>query len=129
MKKLHDIDGRGTSGETACIWGMLRKFHAVSPDGFPEDPAKDARYKAEGVFTKAELLDEIVRMEKVLGPDAESECRTVFCHNDALLENIVVDCGSDKVSFIDYEYGDTNYREYDIANHFGKTLSQSQFSF
>ena len=24
------------------------------------------------------------------------------------------------VAFIDYEYGDTNYREYDIANHFGK---------
>ena len=124
MKKLHDIDGRGISGETPCIWAMLRKFHAVSPDGFPEDPAKDARYKAEGVFTKAELLDEIVRMEKVLGPDAETECHAVFCHNDALLENIVVDCSqSDKVSFIDYEYGDTNYREYDIANHFGKTLS------
>ena len=25
-----------------------------------------------------------------------------------------------KISFIDYEYGDYNYREYDIANHFNE---------
>ena len=25
-----------------------------------------------------------------------------------------------KVSFIDYEYGDLNYREYDISNHFNE---------
>ena len=25
-----------------------------------------------------------------------------------------------KVNFIDYEYGDYNYREYDIANHFNE---------
>ena len=25
-----------------------------------------------------------------------------------------------KINFIDYEYGDYNYREYDIANHFNE---------
>ena len=25
-----------------------------------------------------------------------------------------------KINFIDYEYGDNNYREYDIANHFNE---------
>lgn len=54
----------------------------------------------------------------MLRRDAEEKCKSVFCHNDALLENIIVD--GDKVSFIDYEYGDRNYREYDIANHFGE---------
>ena len=116
MKRLHDIESGGSSKE-ACLWNVLKKFHAVSPDGFPEDPAKDARYRAE-VPSKADLLGEILRMEKLLRPVAEEKCRTVFCHNDALLENIVVN--GDKVSFIDYEYGDTNYREFDIANHFGK---------
>ena len=29
-------------------------------------------------------------------------------------------CRGQKVSFIDYEYGDFNYREYDISNHFNE---------
>ena len=75
------------------------------------------RYKSK-VLSKDQLLDEIVRMEKLLRPDADEKCRMVFCHNDALLENIVVN--GDIVNFIDYEYGDTNYREIDIAGHFGE---------
>jgi len=116
MRTLHEIPVEGASQE-ASIWKILRKFHALSPDGFPEDPDKDQRYKSK-VLSKDQLLDEIVRMEKLLRPDADEKCRMVFCHNDALLENIVVN--GDIVNFIDYEYGDTNYREIDIAGHFGE---------
>lgn len=51
MKRLHDIELEGGPQQEACIWSLLRKFHDVSPDGFPEDPEKDAKYKAE-VFSK-----------------------------------------------------------------------------
>lgn len=48
----------------------------------------------------------------------------VFCHNDLLLTNILVQCekavgGSPvSVAFIDYEYAMFNYQAFDIANHF-----------
>ena len=77
---------------------MLRKFHAVSPDGFPEDPDKDARYKRE-VFSKDQLSEEINKMEKALKDEADKSGKVVFCHNDALLGNIVIGDGN-QVSFI-----------------------------
>ena len=40
----------------------------------------------------------------------------VFCHNDVLLANVVIQ--EDNVNFIDLEYGAANYAAYDIANHF-----------
>ena len=43
-----------------------------------------------------------------------------FCHNDLLLANIIHNQKSDTVSFIDYEYGGTNYRSFDIGNHFNE---------
>jgi ethanolamine kinase len=42
----------------------------------------------------------------------------VFCHNDLLAANIIYNATTDKVAFIDFEYGDYNYRGFDIANHF-----------
>jgi ethanolamine kinase len=42
----------------------------------------------------------------------------VFCHNDLLSANIILDEKENSVSFIDYEYGSYNYRTFDIANHF-----------
>ena len=42
----------------------------------------------------------------------------VFCHNDLLAANIIYNQADDTVSFIDFEYGNYNYRGFDIANHF-----------
>ena len=42
----------------------------------------------------------------------------VFCHNDALLANIVVKKKTEEVIFIDMEYGGPSYAAFDIANHF-----------
>ena len=67
--------------------------------------------------------------------------KSVFSHNDLLLQNIVVTenqglillakpnfemchlralCLLDRAFFIDYEYGAFNYEAYDIANHFNE---------
>ena len=37
--------------------------------------------------------------------------------------------GSSKVSFIDYEYGDYNYQECDIANHFDEMAGVEDMDF
>ena len=42
----------------------------------------------------------------------------VFCHNDLLSGNLVYDKVKNRVVFIDYEYGCSSYRGFDIANHF-----------
>jgi len=61
-------------------------------------------------------------MESLLGN--LNGTKVVFAHNDLLLGNILTHTKNQeqslKVNFIDYEYGDYNYREYDIANHFNE---------
>jgi len=42
----------------------------------------------------------------------------VFCHNDLLPGNVILDPSGTKVSFIDYEYSSFNPFYFDIANHF-----------
>ena len=49
----------------------------------------------------------------------------VFTHNDLLLANIVID--GDKVSFIDYEYGDYNYQVYLSPNKFWIETTKDNF--
>lgn len=47
--------------------------------------------------------------------------KVVFCHNDLLCGNILYDHdenGVCSVNFIDFEYGNYNYRSFDIGNHF-----------
>lgn len=44
----------------------------------------------------------------------------MFCHNDLLLANVVVNDSGDDVTFIDYEYAADSYQAYDIANHFNE---------
>ena len=41
-----------------------------------------------------------------------------FCHNDVLCGNVMKK--GNKVVLIDFEYGGTNYRGFDIANHFNE---------
>ena len=44
----------------------------------------------------------------------------VFCHNDVLLDNIIVTPDGDSVRLIDFEYGGFNYQAFDIGNHFNE---------
>ena len=73
-----------------CIWRILRKFQKLSPDGFPNLPEKDARYRAQIPYTKLQLVDEIDKMENLLGENSVNDAEVVFAHNDLLLGNIVV---------------------------------------
>ena len=71
----------------ACIWDILRKFHDLSPDGFPEQPEKHTRYQEKIPYSKAGLLKEINKMEALLGN--LNGTKVVFAHNDLLLGNIL----------------------------------------
>ncbi len=45
------------------------------------------------------------------------------------MANIVVNKDTGKVSFIDYEYGDYNYQEADVANHFDEMAGVEEMNF
>ena len=88
------------------MWDLLRKFHKLCPEGFPEDLSKDAKLKALPL-NKEQIGEEIQEMKRVLA--SCSGAQLVFAHNDLLLGNIIVnDLGETKL--IDYEYAGVNYR-------------------
>lgn len=53
-------------------------------------------------------------------PGAAAAVRPVLAHNDLLSGNVLVHEGTGEIRFIDYEYGDTGYAGFDVANHFGE---------
>lgn len=60
--------------------------------------------------------DELTKLQAAIPADSA----VAFCHNDLLAGNIMLDPASGAVTFIDFEYGGTNYRGFDIANHFNE---------
>ena len=113
VARMHRDASEGSEKAEACIWKKIGQFLELSPDEFP-NAEMNARYK-ENVFSKAQRKAEIdelrVVLEKLGSP-------IVFCHNDLLLANIVVQQPANRIQFIDYEYGDFNYQAFDIADHF-----------
>ena len=83
-----------------CMWNKLRMFL----DQYP-DTLKDARLQNHPLISKEKLTKEVQMLQDKLSGVPSP---IVFTHNDLLLANIVID--GDKVSFIDYEYGDYNYQ-------------------
>merc|ERR1719309_1835047 len=102
MARLHNID---IGSQAPSLWDRLGHFIDVSPDRFT-DTAKQERFEKE-YLTKPQLREEAAKLKALL-PSCCSP--VVFCHNDALLANIVLD--GDKVSFIDLEYGAPSYAAY-----------------
>ena len=103
LSRLSLLPGEASS---PCLWPRIRQFIHIS------DPSCRPRLATE-FLTKQQLLEEVDRLQEEL---AGAEDAVVFCHNDVLLANVVIQ--DDNVNFIDLEYGAANYAAYDIANHF-----------
>ena len=50
----------------------------------------------------------------------------VFCHNDVLAGNVMLDQRTGRVTLIDFEYGGINHRGADIANHWNEWAGGTQ---
>ena len=69
--------------------------------------------------SKQELLTIAEDLEEKLRRTEKDD--VVFCHNDALLANVVIqeeNFSENVINFIDLEYGAPNFAAFDIANHF-----------
>ena len=106
------------------LWRTLRSWHATA---FGLDGALAAFCAADpacgGVLARhASIFDGpflLKCLEALEGraPPADGPA-VVFCHNDLLSGNLMVDDATGEVRVIDLEYGGLNYAAFDIANHF-----------
>lgn len=117
MAKMHKLVDLGPDvPKNPCMWKKLHMFL----DQFPTN-LQDPRL----TFTKEKLTKEVKILEEKL---ACKKSPIVFTHNDLLLANIVIS-NEGQIFFIDYEYGDYNYQECDIANHFDEMAGVENMDF
>uniref|UniRef100_F1L258 ethanolamine kinase n=1 Tax=Ascaris suum TaxID=6253 RepID=F1L258_ASCSU len=89
---------------------FLRNFSARF-----ESSSKQQKFDAFFLENDISLRSDYAKLQQLINA---LKTRIVFCHNDLLIQNILYDSSTGKVSFIDYEYAGFNYQGFDIANHF-----------
>ena len=104
MAKMHSVQ---LEKKKVLLWDRMEHFISCC------NPDSDRLVK-EGM-TKDRLRGELNMLRGLL---ENCSSPVVFCHNDALLANIVVKKKTEEVIFIDMEYGGPSYAAFDIANHF-----------
>jgi len=105
MAQLHTVPIRSSQ---PVMWDRLDQFIRVCNPGLSERLVG-------GWASREELYQEARLLRSHL---ETSDSPVVFCHNDALLANIIIQPKHNEVAFIDLEYGAPNYAAFDIANHF-----------
>ena len=113
MAKIHNI--YIDPNAEAAVWPQMTKLLNLMPRKFA-DSERDSKFKE--VFPHVSELSRRVDELKALLAGAPQPI--VLCHNDVLLENIVLSRNGEQAHFIDYEYAGPNCSAYDIANHFNE---------
>jgi len=116
MARMHKLP---LTAEEASKEPMLKtktlRFLELIPDTF-SDPEKHQRV-IDKLPSKAKLREEF---NELYGALVKTNSPILFCHNDLLLGNVVYTEERNKVTFIDYEYAETNFQAFDIGNHFAE---------
>ncbi|XP_026820062.1 ethanolamine kinase [Rhopalosiphum maidis] len=125
MARFHRLGTNGISARDGTIkselWNKMEQFANLIPKRF-SSPSNELRFRK--IFTQGiENLRADIEPLKALLENIESP--VVFCHNDLLLGNILLQSDDTvsgrrpvSVAFIDYEYAMFNNQAFDIANHF-----------
>ncbi|XP_042232219.1 ethanolamine kinase 1-like [Homarus americanus] len=101
--------------EHPVLFPKLQAFLKLTPSSF-EDVNKQMIIDKCG-YNKSLLSKEVDELESCL---TGLGCPVVFSHNDILLGNVIWNQETQKVGFIDYEYGGANFQPFDVANHFNE---------
>jgi len=104
MAKMHSVP---IESQKPVLWDRIDHFINCC------NPIHDRLLKE--WMNKDQLKSELKSLKSLLEGTSSP---IVFCHNDALLGNIVLQNEKDRAIFIDMEYGGPSYAAFDIANHF-----------
>lgn len=95
------------------LFKAFDNFLHILPEAL-DNPEKNVKFR-KMIVSHEELEKEVEYLRKVL-PALGSP--VVLCHNDLLLNNILYDSETHKLTFIDFEFAAFNYQSFDIATHF-----------
>jgi thiamine kinase-like enzyme len=152
MAKLHRFSppctenekNADTAGSTlwAQLWSWLRQAQEKTREIEDRHGAQvaerfDALHtsllgsKASSRTTKEGEVQRVWKLERVEAELLELESSmpfspVVFCHNDILAGNVMLDKQTGHVTLIDFEYGGLNFRGADIANHWNEWAGGTQ---
>ena len=123
MARLHCLfrvpegELREHHGDKVGLWDQLKSWMEQAK-GYTEFKTETDTERVKGLeLNKIEA--EVYRFIE-LYKNADDKNATAFCHNDMLPANIMHDTQTNKFQLIDFEYGGTNFKAFDIANHFNE---------
>jgi len=112
LAEIHHMEIKELPKEPCVFQNLENWLGAASKVSFGEDQPSKRALLAKVDFGR--LASEVNNLKQWLLP---LNSPVLFCHNDFLAANIMVD-DMDKLHAIDFEYGGYNFRSFDIANHF-----------
>ena len=108
------VAGAVSQSKESALWLTLKQWLSC----IPFNKNEQNRHKSEPFYNfdwleqQIYILKDVV--EKAKNENTESLAfDAVFCHNDLLAANIVYDEHTNKINFIDYEYGGYNFRGFE----------------
>ncbi|KAJ3029909.1 UNVERIFIED_CONTAM: Ethanolamine kinase 1 [Siphonaria sp. JEL0065] len=112
MAKWHKVDAKDLVEPKERLFETYNQWLSEVPKQFSK-PSVDANVRA--FITVERLKKELLHLEFELAKFASP---LVFSHGDVNPNNIIYNSTTERVDFIDYEYGSYNPRGFDIGNHF-----------
>ena len=129
MAAMHALtpDEPGNPDREPQLWPVTQGWAETAATlRFDDSSARAALYARVDIPHMIEELHWLMRVLPI--PAAEESApiaaaqkfafASVFCHNDVLSGNVMVDEVTGQCQLIDFEYGSYNFRAFDIANHF-----------
>ena len=124
MARLHSLfvvpegELRQHHGEEVGLWDQLKNWMGQAKSYTMFQTEKDTERVKKLELNKIEM--EVHRFIHSYTTQKTSNNHTAFCHNDMLAANIMRHSQTHQIQLIDFEYGGTNYKAFDIANHFNE---------
>ncbi|KAJ3084403.1 Ethanolamine kinase [Rhizoclosmatium hyalinum] len=112
MAKWHKVTANDLLEPKPRLFETYYQWLSEIPKKF-SNPSVEASVRS--FITRERLLKELKHLEAEL---AKVGSPLVFSHGDVNPNNIIYNAATNKVDFIDYEYGSYNPRGFDIGNHF-----------
>lgn len=123
MARLHCLfrvpDGelREHHGDKVGLWDQLKSWMEQAK-GYTEFKTETDTVRVKGL--ELDKIEAEVNRFVDSYKDTDNNDSTAFCHNDMLPANIMHHPQTNKFQLIDFEYGGTNFKAFDIANHFNE---------